>query len=492
MNSVLVICHDHTLRASLERNLTERHLPEVACTFTGGPGLIPGPGHWDVVIIEDAPPGAEAGEVQAAIHDLGMDPAFIIISGVPEKACSPPADRGVTVVLPRTGIVRPGPSMLPDVVQAVLQARREHAAGPELDQLYFGLVEDLPDMVCLHGPDGSLVSSNRAFRDYFPRPPGPGQGADPVPTVHPDDRQRVRDHFSRLAGSTGPASITHRYLFPDQSERWVRWTNRAVVRSQGDLAGYFSVGKELAGRDGPGQMSLLPPEKTSLLGEITRHDVKNALASIYANTYLIREYSQDGRVLDCISGIEKSIKTINSHFTFAELYERIGHEEPAWVPLCETMNRAFEPFVSRVAFLCDIPGGLLVRADPIIEKAFYNLFQNAVEHGGQVTWISCAVFEKEQGLTVVVADNGVGIPADMKEKVFERGIGKNTGLGLFLVREIFSLTGIGIIETGSPGRGARFEITVPSPGYRFEEDGPVCPCPRGPSYGPQAPGKKEG
>lgn len=492
MNRVLVICHDHSLRVSLERNLTERHLPEVACTFTGDSAPLPGTGPWDVVIVEDAPPDDEAGEVQAAIHDLGMDPAFIIISGEPEKACSPPADRGVTVVLPRAGIVSPGPSVLPEVVQAVLKARRDHAAGRELDQLYFGLVEDLPDMVCLHGPDGSLVSSNRAFRDYFHGPPGQGGEADPVLMVHPDDRQRVRDHFSRLAGDTGPASITHRYLFPEQSERWVRWTNRAVVRSRGDPAGYFSVGQELADRHGPGRKSLLPPEKTSLLGEITRHDVKNALASIYANTYLIREYSQDGRVLDCISGIEKSLRTVNSHFTFAELYERIGHEEPAWIPLSETMNRAFEPFVSRAVFSCDVPGGLLVRADPIIEKAFYNLFQNAVEHGGHVTWISCAVFEKEQGLTVVVADDGVGIPADMKEKVFERGIGKNTGLGLFLVREIFSLTGIGITETGSPGRGARFEITVPPPGYRFEEDGPVCPGPRGPSHGPGAPGKKEG
>jgi signal transduction histidine kinase len=44
---------------------------------------------------------------------------------------------------------------------------------------------------------------------------------------------------------------------------------------------------------------------------------------------------------------------------------------------------------------------------------------------------------------------------------------KNTGLGLFLSREILAITGITITENGTPGKGARFEITVPEGMYRF-------------------------
>jgi signal transduction histidine kinase len=47
------------------------------------------------------------------------------------------------------------------------------------------------------------------------------------------------------------------------------------------------------------------------------------------------------------------------------------------------------------------------------------------------------------------------------ERIFEQGFGKNTGLGLFLSREILAITGITITENGVPGKGARFEITVP-------------------------------
>jgi len=40
-------------------------------------------------------------------------------------------------------------------------------------------------------------------------------------------------------------------------------------------------------------------------------------------------------------------------------------------------------------------------------------------------------------------------------------------MGLFLSREILSITGITIKEAGEPGKGARFEMTVPKGAWRF-------------------------
>ena len=67
---------------------------------------------------------------------------------------------------------------------------------------------------------------------------------------------------------------------------------------------------------------------------------------------------------------------------------------------------------------------------------------------------------------VIYSDNGTGIAEDQKERIFAHGVGKGTGLGLFLSREILSLTGIGIRETGESGKGARFEISIPAGCYR--------------------------
>lgn len=72
---------------------------------------------------------------------------------------------------------------------------------------------------------------------------------------------------------------------------------------------------------------------------------------------------------------------------------------------------------------------------------------------------------------LLLHDDGVGISADDKKRLFTRGFGKNTGLGMFLSREILAITGITITENGTPGKGARFEITVPKGAYRFTANG---------------------
>jgi signal transduction histidine kinase len=66
----------------------------------------------------------------------------------------------------------------------------------------------------------------------------------------------------------------------------------------------------------------------------------------------------------------------------------------------------------------------------------------------------------------VCEDDGNGVVAKEKEKIFERGFGKNTGFGLALSREILAITGITITENGEPGKGARFEMLVPEGAYR--------------------------
>ncbi|MDD3092095.1 MAG: ATP-binding protein, partial [Methanoregulaceae archaeon] len=69
-------------------------------------------------------------------------------------------------------------------------------------------------------------------------------------------------------------------------------------------------------------------------------------------------------------------------------------------------------------------------------------------------------------LVVYFEDNGCGIPHQEKENIFIRKYFKNTGYGLFLSKEILSITGILFKEIGKPGKGARFEILVPAKKYR--------------------------
>ena len=64
-------------------------------------------------------------------------------------------------------------------------------------------------------------------------------------------------------------------------------------------------------------------------------------------------------------------------------------------------------------------------------------------------------------MRIVYEDDGVGIPKAEKKEIFEKGYGKGTGYGLWLTREICEVYSWTIRETGQPGKGAQFTVTIP-------------------------------
>ena len=202
----------------------------------------------------------------------------------------------------------------------------------------------------------------------------------------------------------------------------------------------------------------------NLLTGITRHDILNKVTIILGYLGIAQRKSTDPALGEYFSKMESATKAIRSQIEFTRVYQDLGTNEPQWQVLDTIQPRSHVP--PDITFTADVEG-ILVYADPMLEKVFFNLLDNSVRHGQRVTAIRVASLQSGTSLTIVWEDNGVGIPPDEKEKIFERGFGKNTGLGLFLVREILAISGITIRETGTEGQGARFEILVPVGEYRF-------------------------
>jgi signal transduction histidine kinase len=108
-----------------------------------------------------------------------------------------------------------------------------------------------------------------------------------------------------------------------------------------------------------------------------------------------------------------------------------------------------------------------VYVDPLFERVVYTLIENTQRHGMHATEVRFSGKTTDSGLVILYEDNGIGIGNEDKKRLFERGFGKHTGFGLFLSHEILAITGITIRETGEPGQGVRFELTVPKGAYRF-------------------------
>ena len=165
---------------------------------------------------------------------------------------------------------------------------------------------------------------------------------------------------------------------------------------------------------------------------------------------------------DFLIKIKNAGDTIQRQIEFTRTYQDLGIQAPAWFRLDRILERSQPPGIVFTT-LCT---GFEIFADPMLEKVFFNLFDNAIRHGERVTSISVRCEPAGDELVIVVEDDGIGIPLNEKQKIFGKGFGKNTGYGLFLVREILAITNISIHETGKHGSGARFEITVPKAGFR--------------------------
>ena len=202
-----------------------------------------------------------------------------------------------------------------------------------------------------------------------------------------------------------------------------------------------------------------------LLASITRHDINNKITVILGYLSMAERKSRDPAIAEYFKKIQDATEAVHSQIEFTKVYQNLGTHEPQWQELERLVSRTHLP--AHVTLDMEMPG-VMVFADPMLEKVFVNLLDNSLRHGGQVSKIRVFCHESGKGMHITWEDNGAGVPPELKEKIFERGFGKNTGLGMFLSREILHLTGLTIHENGVPGKGARFDILVPKGMYRVK------------------------
>jgi PAS domain S-box-containing protein len=211
----------------------------------------------------------------------------------------------------------------------------------------------------------------------------------------------------------------------------------------------------------------LANRKLNTLSSITRHDILNQITAIVMYLSLAEEEITDPEVKQHLSKIEQITQLIQKQIRFTRNYQYIGTRSPQWQNMDTTVNGAIKDLdLGTVRIEKDL-GDLEVYADFLLEKVFYNLIENSLRHGEKVTVCRLSYRKEGDHLVIVYEDDGVGIPAGAKEKIFRREYYRNTGYGMFLTKEILSSTGITIQENGEPGKGARFEIGIPKDAFRF-------------------------
>ncbi|WP_319579194.1 PAS domain S-box protein [uncultured Methanospirillum sp.] len=264
------------------------------------------------------------------------------------------------------------------------------------------------------------------------------------------------------------------------SERWFRETEpsrqyasisaTALYDNQGTIIGAIESIHDITDLKNAEDAIKIANSKLNLLSNITRHDILNKVMIGRSNLFLLRDIRLTNEQKKYFTMLSQSLSSIEEFVAFTKTYQELGVEAPTWQDVMAVFIQATTNLnIDQVRVDVRI-SGLLIYADPLFPKVCFNLLENAVRHGGKISRVQISAEPSQAGITILVEDDGIGIPDNEKELIFERGYGKNTGYGLFLSREVLAITGIGLRETGKIGTGARFEIVVPFGRYRENRD----------------------
>lgn len=252
----------------------------------------------------------------------------------------------------------------------------------------------------------------------------------------------------------------------DGSEILIEVSAGVIERNNGDAVVYI-ITPHIEDKNQSDEVLREANQKIRLLIGLTRHDVLNHLSVIQGLHYLLMTESDPVIFQENLTLANKICGQIEATIRFTREYENFGLVPFNWhliSPVIESAKKEFSSDIVRTEN--QIPGDLEIYSDPLIRKVITTLIDNAIRHGKKVTTIRFSSYEKDGTLMIICEDDGNGIPEKDKEQIFDHGFGKHTGIGLFLAREILSITGLTIRETGTEGKGARFEMTVPEGKYR--------------------------
>ena len=210
---------------------------------------------------------------------------------------------------------------------------------------------------------------------------------------------------------------------------------------------------------------VLVNEKLGVVGSLTRHDVRNKLSTITGYAYMLKKKHLDqADIVDGLNKMEQAVKETVRIFDFAKMYEQLGAEELSYMNVEAKLNEAATLFSGSFPKIKNECHGLIVLADSFLRQMFYNFIDNTRKYGQKTTTIKVHYKKTDGGnLVLIYEDDGVGISAENKLKLFSEGFstGGSTGFGLFLTNKMIDIYGWNITEEGEPGKGVKFVMSVP-------------------------------
>jgi signal transduction histidine kinase len=380
--------------------------------------------------------------------------------------------------------------------------RLERAEG-----LLTGAIESLPDGFLLWDADDRLVLANRAYRESQAQGVAPATVGARFPEVL---RARVSSGAVVLAGEDPETYIRERMASHQRADgepveqqisdgRWIeireqRTHGGGIAQFRRDITARKHAEEELAVHRerleeiieerskelGEAQRELVRSERLAAIGQLTgtvSHELRNPLGTIRSSFAIVGNHLQSshGPVARALERIERNIDRCVTIIDELLAYTRVRdvHLEPVAIDEWLTELVIDEDIPDAISVVLDCQSGQTVPMDrERLRRAILNLLQNAWqactegEHECPQATVAITTRVVNGALLLRVADNGPGIPEDIRERIFDPLFSTKSfgvGLGLPLVRQIIEQHGGEITVDTVLDEGTTINLTLPLP-----------------------------
>ena len=285
--------------------------------------------------------------------------------------------------------------------------------------------------------------------------------------VLPEDQVRIGE----FCAGGGKQGVKKPFSFPVVSKggdiHQASVISRSVFEGQ-EKSGMIGIIGEISTGKQSEKIMLQANAKIHIFNSVVRHDINNKLTVLHGYLSLMEQEDNAVSSSEIVKILLDATDKIHKIVAFTSEYKEIGTHLPVWINLFEAFQSARSTSDAAGIQVTTEPAcqDLELFCDPMLTKVFYHLIDNSLRHGKTVSEISLLWRPENADAIIVYGDNGTGIADTVRPTLFQPRKGTQTGYGLFLVHEILAIYGFTITETGSPGKGVRFEIVVPAGSFK--------------------------
>lgn len=304
-----------------------------------------------------------------------------------------------------------------------------------------------------------------------------------LPLLHPEDKENVLSTIHYGIANKQDYEVVHRIILKDTSIRWILGKAKMVLNQNGDVIQIIGTCLDITSQKKiETELLLKNDELTKTNAELDKfvysasHDLRAPVASMLGLVDLARMEKNPENLIQLFELQVKSLKRMDSFIHDIIDYSRNTRLELAFsiIDFQSIINEAFEQlnFINNSAQITKNISinqlATFVSDSKRIQIVINNIISNAIKYydaGKNDSFVNVDIEIDEQNAVLTIADNGIGIHENELAKIFNMfyratEIGKGSGLGLYIVKEVVEKLKGKIEYKSTYGLGTEVKITL--------------------------------